>query len=483
MPLVTDYPIIALSPSSSTETGIISGEDDSGTTTKKIWTAAQERQIEDTVSNRELAYDIDPLVRHISNIKRFSILAYYDITSDDDAEYDPLITNIKTYLEEIKILQTFRESFTWLQVHGVAHIQAWEGDKKKGLSVLRNVQKFTDPSNITEYYFYQKLYVSANWKDPEERGIEEKKVWFIDLDNQSQFTTINKVQDDVFSRDVIIEIRSNEVGESNLQPILSLIFIKNYLMQLLPNLITIVTSPDEEIIYTTRDKAGNLIVPKKPPQSLQETDLARYNELNSIYDAWKSRLQALSNRLTRDRTKLGRTIHSDEITEKILESAQSVNSEMINTLISVLDTQIAYGMGFSRSLLDAQGVELSTARNIYSSVAVTMRGIQEQYERIAYNIIYDQFPEAEKAGIKFSLGELNPEDERITAETKKIHAEIVDLLYNLGFSTEGLENYVGQKIDDSLTISSMPEETTEAAAEAIRAMVDYRKLANEGGEE
>jgi hypothetical protein len=82
---------------------------------------------------------------------------------------------------------------------------------------------------------------------------------------------------------------------------------------------------------------------------------------------------------------------------------------MIDVLINVLNTEIAYGMGFSLSLINASGVELSTSKSIYSVIAVTLRGVQEQYEHVAQAIVNDQFPEAITAGIKFSLGELNPE--------------------------------------------------------------------------
>lgn len=478
---ITHYPLIALADSTSDrETGIIEGTDGSTETSKKIWTAAEERQIEDTITNRELAYDIDPLVRHISNIKRFSILEYYELSSTDDTKYDKLITEIGIFLEEINLLQRFRESFTPLQIQGATHIQTWPetGKKLEGLSVLKNVQKFVNPTNNTDYYFYQCLQVSKNWQDPCEEGTEEKKAWFIDLDKEGEFTTINKGADLVISRDNIIEILSNEVGESNLQPILSHIFIKNYLMQLLPNLITIVTSPDEQLIYDTRDVAGNLIIPEKPPLSLQTTDSDLYVEQNDIYNTWKDSLQTLADKITDDRTKLGKTIHPDTIKEEILQSDQSLNSDMITALVLILDTQIAYGMGFSLSLLDAKGVELTTSRNIFATVSVTMRGIQEQYERIAQKIINERFPEAERIGIKFKLGELTPEDEQVGAATKKLYAETIEILSNLGLGVAEANNFMGRHIDESLAISAkeVSPEAAEAAAGAVEAMLDYTAL-------
>ena len=481
--LITDYPLIAASTAKDSEddTGIIKGEHGSSETQKKVWLSAKEREIEDNVHNCELAYAIDPLVQHITNIKRFSILKSFHITSIDDIKYEPLITKITTFVNDIKLMARFRQSFTPLQIHGAAHLhKRFKGKYLAGLSLIVNLEKHVDPVNTTKFYYYHSLEVSKNWLDPTEEGAETQKVWYINEDERALFTTINTPPDMVFARDLIIEILNNDAGESNIRPIISQIFIKNFLMAHLPNLITIVTSPDEELIYTTRDSAGNLIIPIAPPASLQATDSSKYDEQLATYNTWKSSLQTLADKIASDRMKLGKTIHPDTITEKIVGSSQAINSNMIDVLVRVLDTQIAYGMGFSLSLINASGVELSTAKNIYSVIAVTMRGIQEQYERVAQDIINDQFPEAIAAGIKFSLGELNPADENEVATTKKIYAEITEILYNMGLSTEQTNNFVSQYIDESLEMEPVEysEAETEAASEAIGAMVDYVDLVN-----
>jgi hypothetical protein len=142
-------------------------------------------------------------------------------------------------------------------------------------------------------------------------------------------------------------------------------------------------------------------------------------------------------------------------------------------------------MGFSLSLINAAGVELSSARNIYTTIAVMLRGIQEQYERVAQDLINERFPEASGAGITFSLGELNPEDEKEAAATKKIYAEIVEILYGLGFSSTAISNFAAQNIDESLEVTApeYSEASMEAAAEAVGAMKDYVELVNDDDEE
>jgi hypothetical protein len=485
--LVSAYPtLFASTKDIEGDMGVISGEHGSNETEKKVWVTAKSRQIEDTVHDRELAYSIDPLVQQILNIKRFSILKSYSMSAIDDTKYESLIAKITTFINDINLMARFRQTFTPLQIHGTAHLQKiMKGRAITDLALILNLEKHIDPMNTSKYYYYQAVEISKNWRNPEEVETETQKVWYIDEEERLEFSEIRKPPDKVFNRDLIIGISNNDAGESNIRSILSQIFIKNFLISHLPNLITIVTSPDEELIYKERDATGKYIVPRAPPASLQTTDSVKYGDQLAIYNTWKASLQELANNIASDRMKLGKTIHGDDITEKIVGSSQSLNSEMIDVLIRVLDTQIAYGMGFSLSLINASGVELSTSKNIYSVIAVTLRGIQEQYEHVAQDLINEQFPEAIAVGVTFSLGELNPEDEGEVAKTKKVYAEITEILYNMGLTTEQINNFMSRYIDETLELETVEysEAETEAASEAIGAMTDYVELVNkEGGE-
>ena len=476
---IIEYPIFGIAPSGKVVEGggIVEGEDVSEETKKRIWILAQERQIEDTPSNRKLAFKIDSLVRLISNIKRFSILKGYYLISDDDAKNETLMSEIETFIKDIDLMSIFRQVFTPIQIEGAGHIQKlMEGNALTGFAVLENLTKHTDPTNIKDYYYYQNQVVSKAWRNPEESETETLRVWFIDEALRNEYTTIKADKDTVLSRDLIIEILNNEAGESNLQTILSFVFIKNYLLQLLPNIIEIVTSPSEEIIYSTVDKAGLPCIPRMPPVALKTADPDKYAAEVKTFEAWKSSLRELVNRIASDRTKQRKSVHPDTITEKILESNYALNSQMIESLIYVLDTQIAYGMNFSLSLINARGAELSTSQNIYSVIAVTMRGIQEQFRRIAQSLIDEKFPAAISAGIQFKLDELNPEDSLIIAQRNKLNAEVVEILNNAGFDPDTLNNFVSVNIDENLEfMSEQPSsETEEAAEKVIESMLDYR---------
>jgi hypothetical protein len=477
---VFPYPIIGLAPSKDADegSGIVAGTgiDESEETKKRIWKLAEERQIEDTSANRKLAYSIDGLPRFIVNIKRFSILKGHTLTSKDDTKNEILLAEIDKFVLDIKLMHIFRRVFTPLQVEGEGHIQKqYDGKTLTSLSVLEHLSKHTNPIDAMDFYYYQSQKISKNWQNPEEQETKPLKVWFIDLEKRNEYTAIKESEDNVYTRDRIIEILNNESGESNMQPVISYIFIKNFLLQMLPNLIEVITNPHEQIIYDTIDKTGQPCVPRPPSEALKSANNAKYNELSKIYAAWKSGLSELANKIAGDRTKMRKTIHPDTIHEEILESNASMNSEMIKALINVLDTQIAYGMGFSVSLLNATGVEVATGQNIFAVVATTMRGTQQTYNDIANTLIYERFPQAEVEGVEFKLDELNPEDELSAAQRKKLYAETAEILYNIGYDQDAIDTFTARNIDETLKLIGA-EQVSEEAEKVVEAMLSYRDI-------
>lgn len=483
---IQTYPIIGVAATKDEGGGIVDGKDASEETKKRIWLLAQERQIENTPANRTLAYKIDGLVRFISNIKRYSILKSYALKSDDDLKNEALMDEIDTFIDDIHLMSAFLQAFTPLQIEGSGHLQKLlDGNTLTGFAVLENLTKHTNPIDVTDYYYYQSKIISKKWQDPEESGTEPLRVWFIDETLRNEYTAIKPEKDYVLSRDLIIEILNSDAGESNLQTIVSFVFIKNFLIQLLPNLIEIFTSPSEEIIYDTVDKTGVPCVPSMPPLSFKEVNAVKYAEQVKEYIAWKGNLQTLVNRISSDRTKRRVSVHPDTVKENILESGTNFNSQIIESLIAVLDNQIAYGMNFSLSLITARGAELSTSRNIYSVVAVTMRGIQEQFQTIAEEIIYEQFPAAKVAGIKFKLDELNPEDSLIVAQRNKLNAEVVEILDNVGYDPTSLGNFSSLAIDENLKfdVEEQSPEIEEAAERVVEGMLAFRNSQSENKDE
>ena len=207
----------------------------------------------------------------------------------------------------------------------------------------------------------------------------------------------------------------------------------------LPNLVAIVVAPGEQIIIQTRDKDGNIIVPQYPDPRLQESNPDQYAQELEIYEDYKAKLQDMVNQIEYDRMHKGITVHTDQIEEKITESSRSLNPQMLEAIIHILNTEIAFALGFPLSLLDARGVELTTARNILTTMNIVLRGIQRQYQQIALDLIYEQFPGAvENAGISFVLRELDPHEAREIAQVEKLYADVLKIFKEIGASDDDL---------------------------------------------
>ncbi len=445
--------------------GITAGEDDSTTTEKKVWKDAEIRAIEDNRANRELACSIDALTSLILTVEKFSILGSYEIHSSDDEQHSETIKKIKDWVNEFGLLKSFRESFKDVKVHGVAYFQKLteNGVKMKGepkglqsLQQLVGVEKKENPFNSQDYYLYQKLKISQNWKDPENtEDPKDKRVFFIQggMENVSEYPAIKPADaqedpntatgDSVINLEDIIEIKNNESGDSAITAALNEIYIKNLIMLNLPNLIYLIVAPGIELITKSFIESKDGVIweaPKYPDSKLEESNNAEYTHAVEDYNTYQANIQTIVDNLWTNWLKKGIMSHSDMIDTNIIESNQAMNPEMLDVIVNLLNREIAFALGFPLSLLDAKGAELATARNIFTTISTMLKGIQVQYQTIALNLIYEQFPkEAETAGITFTLSELSAQDAKDVAEVEKSHAAILKIYKEIGASDGDLK--------------------------------------------
>jgi hypothetical protein len=123
----------------------------------------------------------------------------------------------------------------------------------------------------------------------------------------------------------------------------------------------------------------------------------------------------------------------------VIESQQRFQAEMFEVMLQTLNKEIAFSLGFPIALLDARGSELSTGREIRAVMATVLKGIQNQYQKIAMGIIREQFPnEVEKAQITITFTELNPKDARELAEIRKLDANVLEIAKKIGASDDDL---------------------------------------------
>jgi hypothetical protein len=428
-------------------TGVSSANTKDKITKKRIWIDSEMRMIEDTTTNREKAFEVDALTRLIVSVQTYTILGKQRIKSNDDNEHKDLLTNIKQMLTDLDLISCLRGSMPDLKKEGSTFFQKRyaEGTTTKtearpiaSVQKLEYVQKYVNPLNSSEYYLFQNVKIRKDWENPLSTMTAAQKVWYIKggMNEASKNKHIKVDKDLVVDLSDIVEIKNNESGESSITACLSEIFIKHLIFMHFPNLVALVVSPNTMFTHSTKEEDG---VPQPPDSNMENSNPTEYAHQQVLYTAFKTNMQTMLNNLETDWMHNGVLSKPDTISAKIMESAQALNPEMLNTMLDRLNREIAFALGFPLSLLDAQGAELSTARNIRTTMAIVMKGIQDQYVALVQGIIEEQYPAAVDAGIIFSFSELDPTDAKDIAAVEKTHADILKIYKEVGASDEDLK--------------------------------------------
>jgi hypothetical protein len=423
-------------------TGVAPGDYNDRMTKKRIWLDSEMRMIEDTYTNRNKAYEVDALARLIINVQTYTILGRPHLTSNDNNKYEPLLTAIKERFDALKLMPTLRGSIANLKKDGRVYFQKHYADGTiaktetrplKSIHKLEHVEKYENPSNPSDYYLFQNLLIADKWQNPTSSTTRKQRVWYIKggEEEASKNVYIKRDKDIVVDLADILEVQNNESGESSLTACLTEIFIKHLIFMNFPNLVNIVVSPGVMFSHPTTEEDG---VQQPPDTRMAESNPTEYEHQLTLYNDFKSNMTTMLNNLEADWMHKGIVSKPNNITAEIMESSQALNAEMLDTMLDRLNREISFALGFPLSLLDAKGVELSTSRNILSTMNIVMKGIQDQYVALVQTIIENQFPEAKDAGIVFSFSELDPKDAKDLATIEKLHASIIKIYKEIGAS-------------------------------------------------
>jgi hypothetical protein len=422
--------------------GISSAKTKDKITKKRIWKDSERRMIEDTTINREKAFDVDALTQLIVSVQTYTILGKSNITSNDNNKHKQLIEDINQMLTDLELIPRLRESIPGLKKQGSAFFQKrytkgtlTENEKRAITSVqkLEYVDRYENPLNSSEYYLFQDVKITRDWTNPLSNLTTRQKVWYIKggFKKRADYKHINQKNDIIVDLTDIVEIRNNEAGRSSLSACLTEVFIKHLIFMNFPNLVALVVSPNTMFTHSTKEEDG---IPQKPSSQMEESSPAEHSRLNAAYEAFKTNMKTMLNNLETDWMNKGFVSKPDTITAEVMESAQALNPEMLNTMLDRLNREIAFALGFPLSLLDAHGTDLATSRNILSIMSIVMKGIQDQYVSFVQNIINEQFPEAKAAGVIFSFSELDPRNAKDLADVKKVHADVLKIFREIGAS-------------------------------------------------
>jgi hypothetical protein len=441
--------IIAAQPEE--QSGISEGDTGADEPTKKVWSEAQKRMEAITHETLETAFRIDSLAPFITWLQSFILLGNYDLTLKSDDKDGTIKADMVKWIEQdIHLLEKLRQMFERVRLHGTAHMQKRYTDTGtvklkteiqgiRYLQLLKDLKRYQDPFDDTKYYYFQKLNVLKDWKEPDSTDTKEQKVWYV-LDEDKPNYNIKKGDDRTVDRNAIIEICNNEARRSSVELCLNSIYTKNLLYMGMPMIVRVVVTPGENLSFepfVSDPHAGPnkqsrvMTAPLPPPPSLQETDPEAYARQKADYESFMANLQTIASKYSSNRLESGITVLPAWIERDIVQSSQSLNPAMLETMFTLLNKSIAWALGFPISLIDASGQELTTSRTIMDTIAPYLRGLQAQFRNVAVMLLQEQFPDVD---FTFAFSDLHPRDAKEIAQVTKTYMESLKIGKDIGYS-------------------------------------------------
>lgn len=406
-------------------------------------------------SMREEAFNVDPLLKGIiAPYLKNTVLGDYSIQTEDNKKYAPAIKEIRQYLNDIGMLDAFREDFIdYAIIHGHSYRRKDpNGDDIETLSPLKNstIRTYRDPWDASVEAYHQKIHVQNAWSDTN-ISTTEYNSWFIpggmtyiegELEDPKAKAIFDGVKEKygitdithlrVDSADRIIAMHRVEPGEpAPIDSAILAIWLKRLLLTNSPNIIFRVLSPFVHIKnglvleVTGADGGKDLIttVPQQPPEGMKTTDPERYAAENSIFESWKTACQSAVTTVIKCLKDGGVFSSGPDMSMEVIESGRTVPSEFIKTMLDLLDQEIGQAFGFPVALVKANGSELATSRTILELFNATYAGVRRDYETIADELIREKF-----AGMSWSF-EIPGKDEQM--ETGKFTFEEMEASFLL----------------------------------------------------
>lgn len=376
-----------------------------------------------TAEMRKQAYHVDPLLSgtiivFLKNI----VLGSYHIETPDNKKYEAAIKDINSFLDEIGLIDVFREDFSDYAIkYGHSYRRKdYEGEDEQlvNLSPLdcRTIKVYSDPWDSTYLAYHQKAMLKTEWN---ESAVEEEfNSWFIpdgelfiqeeledpkakaifdDVVARYSITDTNNLRVDSAAR-IIAMHRVNPGDPAPIDSVILAIWLKRLLLVNSPNIIFRVLSPfihikNGVLVETTVDGDKQVLssVPSQPPADMETTDPERYAVENAMYTSWVDSLKTSVTSIYKALKEGGVFSSGPDTQLEVIESGRTVPSAFIQTLMNMLDEEIGQAFGFPVSLIRARGAELATTRTIQDIFNTTYAGVRRDYQKVANELIREKF--------------------------------------------------------------------------------------------
>ncbi|AKB35604.1 hypothetical protein MSSAC_1014 [Methanosarcina siciliae C2J] len=373
---------------------------------------------------RKESYEVDPLIKGtIVPFLKNVLLQGNEIKTADNKRFAQAIEDIQSYLEEIALMDAFREDAKDLLIltgHSYRRRDYQAGSEKLAKLVRlepSSIRTYEDPwdSNIVAYH--QHIEVPDSWTVDSPTNTVD--CWFIPeglpyiqeehedpkaLETFDQVAQKYGIQDKqnlrVDSADRIIAMhRVNPGDPAPIDSVILAIWLKRLLLVNSPNLIFRVLSPFIHVVsgklleVTDIDGSKRLIssVPPRPPEEMQTTDPEQYNALAANYNSWKGAIKRAIRDIINALKDGGAYASGPDMEIKVVESGREVSYKLIDSLIKLLNEEIGQACGFPMALISANGSELATSRTILQFFNSVHAGARRDYQTVADQLIQERF--------------------------------------------------------------------------------------------
>lgn len=415
---------------------------------------------------RREAFLADPLLKgtiypYLKNV----LLQGFSIQTKDNKLYSAAIEEIGEYLEQLGLMQIFREDFLNFMILDGHSYRRIDPDTSGNVTRLEKIEPssvnvYNDPWDSSIVSYHQRARVKSSWST---MGMtEDVDSWFIPFgkdikdiylthingretgNNQDvlnlfesyqkkyQITDITNLR--IAAAERIIAMHNSErlinqsyydyedghyrelTNPAPIDSVLLAIWLKRLLLVNAPNLIFVILSPflhvKNGILKETKDLAGNPVlissIPPKPSSAMQTANPALYTAQLANFEAWVADSKAAMKNIM-ECLKNGGIFSSGPDQEiKPVESARSVSFQLIQGLITQLNEEIGLNFGFPMSLVLATGTELASSRNILQIFNAVHAGERTEYEAVADKLIQKMFSERTWQGTTLKDGKEVP---------------------------------------------------------------------------
>ncbi len=400
-----------------------------------------------TPSLREEAFKADPLIRGtILPYLLNTLLQGFTIQTADNKLYAEAIKDIYDYLNQINLMQVFREDFPDYMFKTGHTYRRMDPDKDGNIISLgkiepSSVETFNDPWDSSIIAYHQHAKVKTTWSTlgttidvdswfipygktgPDIASIYiqnenpgngnavydlfeqyQKKYSITDISNlrigaSERIIAMNKTQGVKTTKDLYDDYYGIINNEAPIDSVILSIWLKRLLLSNAPHLIYIVINPflhlKSGIIKEAKDAVGNpsLIssVPQKPSTHLQAANQTIYNDMLQNFENWIHSLESAQKNIIKCVKDGGVFASGPDVDLKPVESSRNVSYLFIKNLIEQLNEEIGQAFGFPMALVNATGTELASSRNILQMYNSVHAGERTDYEAVANKLIKMQF--------------------------------------------------------------------------------------------